>query len=335
MPALNELCSNLPPLLPVDEPGAQSRFLEGVRQFLVGMLAGGRSGKLPGILFVDDLHWADQASLDLLIYIVRRLHGQSLLVLATRRSPAGAGDSRISNLLTETIRAGYGYTLPLERLTPEAVIQLARQFPQPLPEKLCEQLYRETEGLPLMVTAYLDTIQKRGIPQPGENWELPANVRNVLRSRLPAPDEPSWQILTTAAVIGHAFDFETLRQASGRSELEIVSGLETLLAMGLVQEQGENDSPTEIRYGFTHEKILKLVYEEISLARRRLLHQRVADAIVSGLARRESGHVAARIAQHYHAAGQTSWPPNISNKPATMPASCLPIRKRWPIINPV
>ena len=240
------------------------------------MLSGARSGKLPGILFVDDLHWADQASLDLLIYIVRRLCGQSLLVLATRRNPAGAGDSRISNLLTETIRAGYGYTLPLERLTPEAVIQLARQFPQPLPEELCEQLYRETEGLPLMVTAYLDTIQQRGIPQPGENWELPANVRNVLRSRLPAPDEPSWQVLTTAAVIGHAFDFETLRQASGRSELEIVSGLETLLAMGLIQEQGENESPAEIRYGFTHEKILKLVYEEISLARRRLLHQRVS-----------------------------------------------------------
>ncbi len=305
VPMLGELRPDLPQPQPADRPGAQSRFFEGIRQYLIGLLGGARSGRPPGIFFLDDLHWADGATLDLLIYIVRRLRGQALMVLATRRNPSGASDTRISNLMAETGRSGYGYTISLSRLSPEAVYQLSRKLPEPPSEVMRQQLYRETEGLPFLVTAYLDALQKGSLPQTGTGWEMPASVRNVLRNRLPAPDEPSWQLLTTASVIGRAFDFETLRQASGRSELETVGGLETLLALGLVQEDG-SERPGEIQYRFTHEKLLNLVIEEISLARLRLLHHRVAEALISGPARREIGHFAARIAQHYRAAGQDS-----------------------------
>lgn len=303
-PALNELYPNLLPPIPIDGPAAQSRFFEGVRQLLLGLLAGAKSGKPPGILFLDDLQWADSATLDLFIYLVRRLRGQALLVLATCRNWKGVGETRLAGLIAGTVRAGYGYILQLDRLTPQAVFQLARCSPLSLTQDVCEQLYRETEGLPLMVTAYLDALPQLGLPLGESKWDLPSSVRSVLHSRLPAPDEPSWQLLTTAAVIGHSFDFDTLRQASGRSEAETISGLETLLAMGLIQEQSEHDQPAEVRYGFTHEKILRLVYDEISLSRRRLLHQRIADVLSMIYPRRDSGHLAARIAQHYRSAGQ-------------------------------
>ncbi|HWQ83471.1 MAG TPA: AAA family ATPase, partial [Anaerolineales bacterium] len=216
VPALNELRPDLPSPLPAEGPGAQSRFFEGIRQFLVGLLAGGQTGKLPGILLLDDLHWADPATLDLLIYLVRRLRGHSLMVLVTLRDRAGAEAARISSLLAETIRSGYGYVIPLARLSPEAVALLSEHSMQPLSEELRLRLYQETEGLPLLVLAYLDSMQ----PLDGTNWEMPASVRNIFHSRMPTPDSPGWQLLTTAAVIGRAFDFDTLRQASGRSEVE-------------------------------------------------------------------------------------------------------------------
>jgi len=305
-PDLTRICPDLPTPPASNGPGSQSRFFEGVRQLLMGLL----SGNPPGILFLDDLHWADSATLDLLFYMVRRLRGHAVLVMLTWRERALSADVRIKSLVTDALRSGYGFTIPLKRLTTTAVIKLAGQSAQSISEEQCLKLFAETEGLPLLVTSYLDTIKQRGTLPANADWEMPDSVRSLLRSRLPAPDEPSWQLLTTAAVIGHAFDFDTLRQASGRSELETVSGLETLLTLGLIREQGESDCPGETRYGFTHEKLHHLVYEEISLARLRLLHQRVAEALAAGRAaktghtRLESGHLAARIAQHYRSSGQ-------------------------------
>jgi predicted ATPase len=73
------------PAAPLDAPGGQSRFFEGLRQ-LLGAIC---QDIVPNVLFFDDMHWADAASLDLLAYLVRRLAGQPLFILATWRSDEG------------------------------------------------------------------------------------------------------------------------------------------------------------------------------------------------------------------------------------------------------
>ena len=130
-------------------------------------------------------------------------------------------------------------------------------------------------------------------------------MRDVLNTRLADLNETASQLLSTAAVIGRSFDFATLQAASGRSELEAVTGLETLLASGLILERRGQSAPGESDYDFTHEKLRSLVYESTSLARRRLLHRRVAETLAGPApGRANSGSLAAQIAGHYHLAGQ-------------------------------
>ncbi|MEN9938266.1 MAG: hypothetical protein RLZZ387_4845 [Chloroflexota bacterium] len=302
----------LPPVPPLDSPGAQNRFFEGLSQLLLAVCR----GPAPGVLFIDDLHWADAASLDLLTYFVRRLRGRPLLVLVTWRSEHVPAGHRLRQLLAEAQRARAATALALGRLGPDAVEALVQATAGPgAPADFAARLHRETEGLPLFVVEYLAAMSHGGAPSDPE-WPLLGSVRDVLHARLASVSETASQILATAAVIGRSFDFDTLREASGRSEEEAVAALEQLTAFGLVDEaragvRGQQPAPLPEQpslspaYDFSHEKLRALVYEETSLARRRLLHRRVADALAArASARRDSGAVSGQIAHHYREAGQ-------------------------------
>jgi tetratricopeptide (TPR) repeat protein len=129
----------------------------------------------------------------------------------------------------------------------------------------------------------------------------------VWQAQVNALDEISQQLLSTAALIGRSFDYVILKEASGRSDLETVNGLETLLANNLIVECNQLISACEATYDFAHEKLRELISQEISLARRQLLHRRIAEALLNAArGRREQGKVAAQIAYHFQQAGQNS-----------------------------
>lgn len=155
------LAEQQPP--PLDTPGARSRFFEGVGEVLLAFCGYSGPGNLPGILFLDDLHWADESSLDLLAYLTRRLAapgGRPLLMLVTWRSEEVPPGHRLRGLLAELARAGSAAHLPLGRLDRAAVLELARSATGDVPDHLGEQLYGETEGLPLFLSEYLEAISR-------------------------------------------------------------------------------------------------------------------------------------------------------------------------------
>ncbi len=323
LPELADLRPGLPTPPSLDSPGAQSRFFEGVSQVLLAL----SGGDPPGLLFFDDLHWADEASLSLLAYLVRRLQGRPLCILVTWRDDRVPVGHRLHNLLAEAQRAGVATHLSLSRLSQPEVMALVKATGTAdlsPPEALGAQLYRETEGLPFFLVEYL-AMKAREAELGAADWPLPGSIRDLLRSRLAGVSAAGTQLLQTAAVIGRSFDFDTLRLASGRGEEESVAGLEDLLAQGLVRETSAVDigywilgidtpsSPisntqypiSSPQYDFSHEKLRALVYEETSLARRRLLHRRVAEALAGRVrGRREMGSMAGQIARHYQLAGQ-------------------------------
>src|SRR5215210_7783116 len=106
LPELADLSPDSPPAPPLDTPGARSRFFGEVVRVLLKVLG----GPPPGVLFLDDLHWADDASLSLLTYLVRRLDDKPLFVLLTWRTEEG---HRLRELLAETRRSGRAMTLTL------------------------------------------------------------------------------------------------------------------------------------------------------------------------------------------------------------------------------
>jgi DNA-binding SARP family transcriptional activator/predicted ATPase len=278
-PALGEAARLLPELAgpppPLDGPVAQRRFLDAVWT----AIAAAAAGPAPGVLFVDDAQWADEPTLGLLAYGLRRLAARPMLVLLAWRTPY---EDPLRQVVEEAQRDGHGAIRRLERLTAGDTEALVRAARPDADADLPRRLHEATEGLPFLLVEYLSA------PDAGADGSLPAGARAVLRSRLASVSETARQVLAAAAVIGRSFDVDTVRAASGRGDEETVAALEELVARGLIRE-GAFD------YDFGHEQLRALAYEETSLARRRLLHGRAADA---GRA------PAATLARHLRLAGR-------------------------------
>jgi DNA-binding SARP family transcriptional activator len=256
-------------------PGAETRFLSALWDVLVAATAGPR----PGALLLDDVHWADDATLALLSYGLRRLAGRPFLLVLTWRTPH---DHALRRRVTAVTRSGAGVTLRLDRLAEEDVDTLLHAA-QPAAEAFdAASLWGQTEGVPLMVVEYL-----RG-PAAEGGRSVPTGVRDVLEERLDPVSETGRQVLSAAAVIGRAFDLETVRAVSGRTEEETVTAVEEVVRRGLVTED-------EHGYDFAHHLLRETVYDTTSLARRRLLHGRAAEV---------PGMPAATAARHLQLAGR-------------------------------
>ena len=294
---LPDLSPDSSPVPPLDTPGARSRFFAEVIRVLQAIL----NGPPPGVLFLDDLHWADDASLGLLNYLIRRLDDKPLCVLLTWRTEDVPEGNRLRELLAGARRSGAATVLALERLSPESVEELVGNA-VPDAAMLGPRLSDETEGLPLFLAEYLAAVEK-GELDPGEDtWTLPGGVQDLLRTRLGTVDEAAGQILATAAVVGRSFDFDTVRTASGRGEEETLVALEELISRGLIREVGAAGATPS--YDFDHDKLRTLVYDQTSLARKRLLHRRTAAALAGGARGREANALAGQIARHHRLAGQ-------------------------------
>ena len=298
LPDLANLSPDSPPAPPLDTPGARSRFFREVVRVLLEVL----DGPPPGVLFFDDLHWADDASLSLLTYLVRRLDDKPIYVLLTWRAEEVHEVHRLRELLAEARRSGRATTLTLERLGPASVEELVGHA-VPGAGMLGTRLSDETEGLPLFLTEYLTAVEKGELDPGDEAWTLPGGVQDLLRTRLLRVGEAAGQVLAAAAVVGRSFDFDTVREASGRGEEETLTALEELTSRGLIREVGSavGGAPA---YDFDHDKLRTLVYEETSLARKRLLHRRAAVALAGQARGREANALAGQIARHYRLAGQ-------------------------------
>ena len=325
VPDLIRLKSDLPPPSPLDSPGGQSRFFEAISRLIQALC--GQSP--PGILFLDDVYWTDEATLDLLAYLLRRLHNHPLLVILTWRAEEVPAGHRLQRMLADAQRAGIGHLITLDRLNELQVKQLLQTVPvtTTAEDAFFHRLYNETEGLPFFLAEYLAMLTTDvGLEGPAGTFDpaildslpRPDNVRDLLRSRLAIVSETALQLLHTAAVIGRSVDFDILREASGRDEEETIFALEELLARSLVVERmadnskkdpaaGSRSVPISPIYDFNHEQLRALVYEETSFARRRLLHRRVAQALIAGrrdAARFDYGTAsAAVIAHHFQQAG--------------------------------
>ncbi len=274
-----------PPERAVDSVAAQVRFYEAVCELLLHALG----GSAHGAVFVDDAHWADEASLGLLVFLAHRLAGRPLLLLVSWRPEAVASDHPIGRLLADARRDRSARVLALGRLSVADVTALVGARGHD--DELGARLHRESGGLPFFVVEYLDVLGRDDVDS--AEWPVPGGIRELLGARLAALGDLATQVVAAAAVLGRSFHPDTLRDASGRSDEEVVVAVEELEARGVLIE-GEDGL-----LGFRHEQERGLVYEEMTLARRRLLHRRVAAA----LGARDRGDQQAALIAHHLALG--------------------------------
>ena len=281
----------MPDPLPLDGPGAQVRLLEGV----AAVIGAACEGPQPGVVLLDDVHAADEATLDAISYLGHRLRGPGAAAgarLAQRGGapgspapPPGGGPGARRKGRDREPRPARARTR-----SGSSCRRFSRTPPRP---GSSARVYLESEGLPLFVAEYLAAL-RRGRRRRAQDAAAP-EVRGLLEARLGGLGDVARQVLGAAAAIGRSFDLDTVRQASGRSDEETVGALEELVAHGVVREV----PGAEPGYDFSHQKLRALVYEQTGLARRRLLHGRVAAAMSA----RPGGESAALVAQHLRLAG--------------------------------
>jgi tetratricopeptide (TPR) repeat protein/transcriptional regulator with XRE-family HTH domain len=268
----------------------------------VGQLLEAASGGRPSILMVDDIQWADDASVQVLHYLARYAAQRPVLVIYAYRGEDADTDERLARLVESLRRDTDARRVSLARLGPADTGRLVAAFADPKlgAPGLAERLHRETEGNPFFLMSILQSLSEGEThlesPPSGEPGLLPDALRAAVRVRLAHVPKALRPMLETAAVLGRRFDFDTLLDVTREPEEQLLDAVEALVKRRLLREEPEGGV-----YDFSHDKVREVVYRDIGGARRRLLHQSVAEA----LERRGEGETherAAQLAEHYERA---------------------------------
>ena len=264
----------------------------------------------PLILFIDDLHWADSASLALLHYIARGINAERILILLTFRSEElSSANEGFANPLIDTLRLMNREDLysdiELEKLNESNVKQIAESMlGAKVQNELVTKLAGESQGNPLFIIETLKMLYENGsLIQANELWELatdkisiPLKVKDIILRRLSVLKANQRRILDVASVIGDKFDAQLLSSILNVDSLEI---LETLNA---IQHSKTLINVRDDYYSFDHAKTREVLYEEISLPLKKGYHQRIAEKLES-LNTNQKQRPVANLAYHYTQAG--------------------------------
>lgn len=246
-----------PPLIG-DPDIARTRMFEAVAELLRRLAA-----RTPTVLFIDDLHWADQGTVELVHYVGHGASGHRLLVLGSYRS--GEETSVLRDLAVHVRRDDAATEVVLAPLDEQSVADLARQLltTEPSPQ-LLQRLTARANGVPLFVTALVQSGQQVGA--------MPAIVRDVVLGQLQRLDERERRLMETIAVAGDDGHDTVLSALWRDGDLDVV--LRRLLDAGLVVEQATT-------YRVAHPLYAEVAYAELTMQERRAMHAALAVAIGS------------------------------------------------------
>jgi DNA-binding CsgD family transcriptional regulator/tetratricopeptide (TPR) repeat protein len=240
-----------------------------------------RSQRSPVVVVLEDLHWADQASRDLLAYLARTLRSGRVMLVASYRSDELHRRHPLRPLLGELVR------LPgVERLelAPFSRAELAEQLEAvagvPLAADQLERIYERSEGNPF----YAEQLLAAGEADVG----LPSTLADVLLARVQGLSEPAQQVLGVAAVAGRRVSHRLLAEAAGWPEADLERGLREGISAGVLVA----DSATGT-YAFRHALLQEVVYADLLPSEQVRLHASYARLLAT-----ESEGAAAELAHH-------------------------------------
>jgi DNA-binding CsgD family transcriptional regulator/tetratricopeptide (TPR) repeat protein len=294
-PSWRELARLLPSLgePEVDPAGqaAQARLFE----LLLGLLTR-LSEQTPIAVVVEDLHWSDQSTRDLLAFLVRNLRRNRVLVVVTYRSDEPRSD-RLGPWLAELDRVGPVQRLQLARLDrAQTAAQLVGILGAAPPADLVEAVFGRSEGNPFFTEELLAAVR-------AGSSELPATVRDLLRGRVQVLPERAQQVLAVAAVAGQRVPHRLLASVAGLDDQDLLEALRIVVAHQLLVTRPEEDG-----YQFRHALLQEVVNVDLLPGERAQLHAAYAHTLTQRpeLAGVSPAVRAAELAIHWEAAGEAT-----------------------------
>jgi tetratricopeptide (TPR) repeat protein len=282
-PSLRRVFPDIPQPLELP-PAQQRRYL--FQSFSDALARAARTR--PNLYLLEDLHWADESTLALLIHLANRIAQLPVVIVATYRGGYSDDNPTLVRTLEELIRMGVR-PQKLGGLSKDAVAQILYGLSKrQAPESLVSLIFEESQGYPFFVEEVYRHLIEEGKVFDGagqfrkdikiDEIDVPENVRLIISRRLERLDESEKRVLAAAAVIGHSFSFQLLTAINQIDVDELFTVIEKAQQMGLIVPSSEGpESP----FTFAHELVRQTLLASISAPRRQQLHARIAAALES------------------------------------------------------
>jgi DNA-binding CsgD family transcriptional regulator len=250
------------------------------------------AARAPLLLIVEDLHWADRSTRDLLAFLATYLRSGPVMLVLTFRSDELDRLHPLRGLLGELVRNRRVVRLELPRFSRAELAELlAGLLGADPPARLVDDLYARSEGNPF----FAEELVLAG--EGADPHALPPSLREVLLTRLVWLGDRTQQLLRVTAAAGPGATGPLLAAVAGLDDQQLLEGLREAVDQHLLQPDGEG-------YVFRHALLAEAVYSELLPGERVRLHTALAGALEAGL---EAGEApasrAARLAYHWAAAG--------------------------------
>jgi DNA-binding CsgD family transcriptional regulator len=272
-----------PPMLGAGAGAASSQaaLFEQVQEFLEAV-----ARQDPLILILEDLHWSDPASLELLRLVSRNLNGLRALLVVTYRDDEMARQSPLYILLPTLVRESGAHRIELRRLGERAVRELVAArygLPEADERRLVSYLANLAEGNPFFTMELLRTLEEELVlHREGGCWSLedpggirvPSLLRQVIEGRLVRLGEDARRLLAIAAVIGQEVPFGLWQSVSGTSDDRLAEAIGRALEAHLLEE-----APGGEKLRFVHALVRETLYRELLPPLRQMWHRRIGEVL--------------------------------------------------------
>ncbi len=282
------------PLTDQGDPHRQRRLL--VQDLIDGVLE--LDPGQPLLLVLEDLHWADQLSLEVIGHVAAQLAGRQLLVVAAYRSDELFAGTPTRDWRSRLLAQRLAEEVQLPRLRVEQTALLATAvLGQPVPAQVVAAVQARSDGVPLYVEELLAAISPAlAAAGPGldslDDVRVPDTLADAVLARVGPLAGSDASVVAAAAVIGRSFDFDLVTAVTGLDANEVDRCLRYLRSRYVV-EAGADPSILDFR----HALVRQALYDDLPLTQRRDLHERVAKASV------ERGYGHAFVSGHFDLAG--------------------------------
>ena len=278
----NGLLPPLPAFLSSAERSSHDSTTDLVRQFMTFLTR--VTAIAPLVIILEDLHWADQSSLDLLYSLSHRLRELPLLLMATWRVDELNRRHVLYRLIPSLVREAGGMRLdlrPLSELEQLAFIDARYQLSSVDRHRLATYLHQYAEGNPFFISEVLRTLEEESLLRPfdTDDWTLgdlssapiPELVRQVIEARVARVGADAERLLRLAAVIGHDVPLDLWRSLAGVDEATFGSAVQRMTDAHLLQEEPPNG------YRFSHALVREAIYNGVVLPARQAMHRAAAE----------------------------------------------------------
>jgi DNA-binding NarL/FixJ family response regulator len=274
-------------LLAATRPGASGRMGQGqLFEVVLGVLQR-LVARAPVVLVIEDIHWAEASTCELLLFLLRNTPHGRFLIVATYRSDELPAAGVVRSFFGELVRGGAERIVLRPFDCDEVAAQIAGITKEPPPPALVAQIFRRSEGNPFFTEELLAAGDDHGI--------LPAGLRDVLLTRVASLSPPTRRVLGLAAAAGQHVSHSLLDAAAQLSEAQLVESLrEAVDAHVLVATAGA------ATYSFRHALVQEAVYRELLPGERLRCHHALAEALTNAAESAGDPDLATLVDRAYH-----------------------------------